>query len=530
MAALRAENARLHTELDALMHRSRHDVSTLLSKLESMNVENLSLRKLLVATKNAADNAQGRDGQLSSQLHETQRTLRQTQEELSQSKSQHHGLVDRIQHLEGESKQHRIRVHSEKEATTRLRDQLTLASNLMESRSNELHATQEELARARKELLGKTRELSEVYAAYAEVVERMQHEERNEIALKQQQQQHQQQEPTPTSPLSQQLQLDLHRSLATLSQESAQLRRRNAELETSLAKALNDVNNSRIGRELQMLRSQMQRMNEDKIKLEEDKKQLEQLLAQRTQEVNTIAAATRKDAITSPTSSTASASSSSPSPSSSSPASHSSSIPSSNLYKQIVELSEEIVSLKRLIQQRDERIHSLESQEKTQKVTMTHLEKQVDQLSNHLRQFQQRDLPSMEEAEEERRKRQQEFDEHMEELRRKEEAWRKKMMEERKMMMQKQSTQESFILKAIAIHCEDAQSEVDSLHALLSSKLSGLEPSIEHLVPKSKRHTSKLDLQQTEGVIQQVVEDLRSLRRIVADEYAKGLGNECLTQ
>ena len=135
---------------------------------------------------------------------------------------------------------------------------------------------------------------------------------------------------------------------------------------------------------------------------------------------------------------------------------------------------------------------------------------------------------------------------------------------------------------------ECAASEVDSLHALLSSRLNGLEPGIEHLVPKPALHQSTLSLQQVEETMGRVrkqttrpapqssplpvqiddeqillcallihsyslhrqqpdpcacvrvdfcvwgdvqtVDDLRSLRRALADEYAKGLSNSCITQ
>ena len=51
---------------------------------------------------------------------------------------------------------------------------------------------------------------------------------------------------------------------------------------------------------------------------------------------------------------------------------------------------------------------------------------------------------------------------------------------------------------------EEVSSEVDSLHALLSSRLNGLEAGIEHLVPKPQLHQSTLSMQQTEEMLSKV--------------------------
>jgi hypothetical protein len=88
----------------------------------------------------------------------------------------------------------------------------------------------------------------------------------------------------------------------------------------------------------------------------------------------------------------------------------------------------------------------------------------------------------------------------------------------------------AFVTVFFFAQTEEAVSEVDSLHALMSSRQHHMEPGIEHLVPKPPIHDSKLSLKQTEEAMRKVVGDLRSLRRYVADEYAKGLSHECITQ
>ncbi len=102
--------------------------------------------------------------------------------------------------------------------------------------------------------------------------------------------------------------------------------------------------------------------------------------------------------------------------------------------------------------------------------------------------------------------------------------------EERLAAAKASSARDAFISRSLAIHAEEICGEVDSLHALASCHRIGMQAGLEHLVPRPPRRESDLSPQETEAKLSRALEDLRTLRQGVADEYAKGISNQCITQ
>jgi hypothetical protein len=80
------------------------------------------------------------------------------------------------------------------------------------------------------------------------------------------------------------------------------------------------------------------------------------------------------------------------------------------------------------------------------------LEAQVDDLSAHLRSFQDRDLPSPEEFRAELSRRERALAEQLRRAQEEESAWRRQAQAEREEMAKTAATKEAFVAKAVAIH------------------------------------------------------------------------------
>lgn len=215
-----------------------------------------------------------------------------------------------------------------------------------------------------------------------------------------------------------------------------------------------------------------------------------------------------------------------------------------HLYKQIVEAHESIASLERSVSERDVQVTQLSAAVRSHLETIHALELHCDALRVALERFQSRDLPSEDEFKAEVRRRAKEMEDALAAEQQKEAQWKAQAARERSEMAAALANRESFVARAIAIHTEELCGEVDSLSALAEARRTGTEPALEHLVPKvsgssssssnsgaaAQNRDASMNLSAAEVKLSKARDDLRALRRYVADEYAKGLSQACITQ
>ena len=184
--------------------------------------------------------------------------------------------------------------------------------------------------------------------------------------------------------------------------------------------------------------------------------------------------------------------------------------------------------------ERDVQLTQLQAAVRSHLETIHALELHCDALRTALERFQSRDLPSEEEFKAEVRRRAKEMEDALAAEQEREAAWKVQAARERAELAAQLASQESFVARAIGIHTEELCGEVDSLSALAEARRSGTEPALEHLVPKvsssNRSSDSGLSLSEAEVRLSKARDDLRALRRYVADEYAKGLSQACITQ
>ena len=74
----------------------------------------------------------------------------------------------------------------------------------------------------------------------------------------------------------------------------------------------------------------------------------------------------------------------------------------------------------------------------------------------------------------------------------------------------------ALLVHLVCFQSTELSAEVDSLSALMSSRQHGLEPGIEHLVPKPQVHDSALTLAQVEEALQKAVPTMTAAHLLFA--------------
>lgn len=492
----------LQNELTMLDERARNDVAALLAKLEAAKQENAQVRSIYVQEKDRASAAVSdahRANAAAAELHAQADQLRASADKY---KRKARDLVARVRSEDAQREALQRQARDATDHASSLQDRLSGAQAAVSSQAAELSRLQSEHADLRAELLGKTTELTDLYAAYATAVETHQTTTRDlRTQMAQQAGEHAETRAERDAhariaqivrPLSHTMQLDLHRALAEKQSEVQRLQAElhSARITSDSIRVAQTPQDEQSLLELHTLRARLERKTAENVELATTNQELAHRLrvAERAQQQVAPIAPTH------PPPQPQIITVQHPDPSQASP----------HLYRQIVELHESIATLEHRVAVKDSEVSQLRASSAVAAETRRALEEQVDQLSTHLDEFRARDLPTPAGFRAKKDAQRREWQAAMEEMRAAEEEWRRQVQRERDEMTAKAASEESFVAKAIAIHTEEIASEVDSLSALVSSRQHGLEPGIEHLIPKPQVYESTLAPQQTEEMLSKV--------------------------
>jgi hypothetical protein len=355
-----AHNAALHNEVAMVEERARDDIATLLQRIEEAKQDNNKLRTLYVAEKQRADKQTHELAETSQHLASERAALQSCKATVAKYKSKARDLVARVRQSEELSKDFAQRDSDAIAQVDSLHDSLARAQALSEQREHDLASLHRAHEQVREELLDKTRELSALYQQYADSVAKQQ-------STDAQLQQHLEkasataaESASPSSAaLSHRMQVDLHRALADKQNEIVALRdelRRmqqqqhyNGDHQRSqqpngrgshLSSSLSDEQVRELQVQLQVLRDKIERKTEDNLRLLTENRQLGEAMHQLRQQQqqqrqvrdgDSFAAAPQHHHPQQPP-------------------------PPPHLYKQIVELGEQLAAAERTARDKDDHI------------------------------------------------------------------------------------------------------------------------------------------------------------------------------